>query len=362
MSTLTEPTWVPDVEKVDAGAQVGHTQDPEPNAAPEAKLFISGAAFVLDTPAEVPALWGRSPSVLWAPGEALMVVGRNGVGKTTLAHQLVAGRLGIAQLVLGYPIVPGRGRVLYLACDRPRQIARAMQRLFTEAHRDILHERLVVWQGPPPADFAKNTKLLAQMCIKAEADTVIIDSLKDVALGLSEDAVGAAYNRARQEAITSGVEVLELHHQKKVGNSGGKPNELGDVYGSTWITAGTGSVILLDGNPGDPVVDFRHLKQPATEVGPFQVLHDHDAGLSSIYEARSLLSLTRNFPHGITAQAAAQALFEVTEPSKAEIQKARRKLEGHVTSGRMVCKEANRSGGGTPVKLYFLTTTAEEKP
>ncbi len=33
--------------------------------------------------------------------------------------------------------------------------------------------------------------------------------------------------------------------------------------GSTWLTSGLGSVIVLDGEPGDPTVELRHLKQPA---------------------------------------------------------------------------------------------------
>jgi replicative DNA helicase len=329
------------------------TQEDQDDEVAGPSMFITGASFVLDSPAEVPSIWGEGTSVLWAPGESTMLVGTNGVGKTTVAHQLVGARMGILDSVLGFPVTPGEKRVLYLACDRPRQIARAMQRLFTEEHREVLDEKLVVWQGPPPYDFAKNTSILAQMCEKAEADTVVVDSLKDVAIGLSEDAVGAAYNRARQLAITTGVEVIELHHQKKVGSAGGKPNELSDVYGSTWITAGSGSVILLDGKAGDPIVTFRHLKQPSEEVGPFQVLHDHTAGLSEIQGAVNLLALAQGFPHGMTPRAAALHLFDTNEPNRSQIEKARRKLEQLVNDGSMVAKDGGQTGPGKAAKLYF---------
>ena len=61
--------------------------------------------------------------------------------------------------------------------------------------RAELDERLRIWPGPPPHDLARHPSLLARLCDQAGADTVVIDSLKDAALKLSEDEVGAAYNR-----------------------------------------------------------------------------------------------------------------------------------------------------------------------
>ena len=42
----------------------------------------------------------------------------------------------------------------------------------------------------------------------AKADTVIIDSLKDAYIGLTDDEASAAYNRARQTALQAGVQVV----------------------------------------------------------------------------------------------------------------------------------------------------------
>ena len=90
--------------------------------------FVGGGAFILDAPDRVPALWGEGDRVLWAEGEALMVCGGPGVGKTTITGQLVRALLAGGD-VLGLPVARRR-RVLYLAMDRPRQIARSLRRQF----------------------------------------------------------------------------------------------------------------------------------------------------------------------------------------------------------------------------------------
>lgn len=292
------------------------------------KLLVPGGTFVLDVPETPPAVWGRDGDVLWAEGEALMIAGPQGAGKTTLAFQVIRARLGLQGEVLGLPVVPGGGRVLYLAMDRPAQAQRAAARLFAKDDRAILDQRLIVWKGPPPMDFAKNSDVLTTMCREAGADTVVLDSLKDAAVGLSDDLVGASYNRARQVAIASGVQVLELHHPRKAGANGGEPTTIADIYGSTWLTSGCGSVISLYGAAGDPIVSFRHLKQPMNEVGPFKVAHDHAAGISAVMHGVDLLELVRiSGAEGLIARAAAVALFETVKPTDAQVEKARRRME-----------------------------------
>lgn len=333
---------------------------PPPDAPPDetspeqshATRYVDGAAFVLDAPARIPAVWGTGNDVLWPEGEALMIAAGNGLGKTTLAVQLVRARMGLTDRLLGLPVTPGGRRVLYLAMDRPRQIVRAMGRQFTEADRDALAERLTVWQGPPSYDLAQHPRLLARMCDGAGADTVVVDSLKDAAVGLSADEVGAGYNRARQAALTEGVQVLELHHTVKRNANGGEPNSIADVYGSTWLTTGCGSVVLLAGSPGDPLVGMRHVKQPMNEVGPWTLTHDHEHGTTTVQgDTDPFAVLHAAGANGATAKDLARALYATETPSAAQTERARRKLERLAADGLAKRVDGTREGS-TPARYY----------
>lgn len=314
-----------------------------------------GGAFIFDQPDRIPAIWGRGNEVLWAEGEALTICGPSGVGKTTLSGQVVRARM-VGGHVLDLPVTPTSSTILYLAMDRPRQIARSMRRTLGDLDRAIVDERLQVWQGPPLADVAAHPETLLTLAQEAGADTVVIDSIKDAAIGLSNDEVGAGYNRARQLCIAAGVEVLELHHMVKKGDNGSPPTNLADMYGSAWIGNGSGSVVNLHGEAGDPIVAFKHLKTPADEVGPYKVIHDHDVGQSAIYHQSDLVAVAMAAKGaGITAKQAAQAIGEKNAPSRSDIEKARRRLDKLVDAGRLERGERDVVSGSPTAVWKYVT-------
>lgn len=205
---------------------------------------------------------------------------------------------------------------------------------------------MTFWKGPPPHDLAKNTRMLTELADAAQADVVIVDSLKDAAIGLSDDEVGAGWNRARQALLASGRNILELHHIKKI--SGEKKPDIADVYGSTWITSGAGSVILLNGNPGDAVVRFHHVKQPVDELGPWMLLHEQETGTMTIHGQVDLVVAAAR-AGGLTVKDAARLLFETDTPDRNHIEKTRRRLNTLVRDGRLIATEPGKPSPTTYV-------------
>ena len=177
---------------------------------------------------------------------------------------------------------------------------------------------------------------------------MIVDSLKDAAIGLTDDTVGAAYNRARQTAIAARVQVIEVHHNRKA-LSGAKAERptIDDLYGSTWLPSGAGSVLLVSGAPGDPIVGLHHVKQPATEVGPLKIIHDQTTGRSSVWHSVDLVLLAKQ-PGGVTALAAAQAMYDANKPTANQKEKARRRLQQLEKSGQLELINAGNSGSKQP--------------
>jgi replicative DNA helicase len=314
---------------------------------------VTGADFIFGDDAELEPIWGTSDTTAWAAGEAMMLFGPQGTGKTTIAQQLMKGRLGLIAEVLGMPVVASTKKVLYIAGDRPRQAARAMRRMFRTATPDeqrILAERLVVWKGPLPHNLVERPETLKDLAQHYGCDTVFVDSIKDVVAKLNDEAAGSMYNRAIQLCLVAGVQVCDLHHPRKADSKdGNRPKGVDDVYGSTWLTAGHGSIMSIWGKTGDLVVELSQLKMVNDEVGPLRVEHDHENGVSHIQDRFDLLGAVIRL-ESITVTAAAELMFETANPSAGQKAKARRALQALVRSEKLFEHEGAQGGtnGGTP--------------
>lgn len=303
----------------------------------ERQQAVPGGDFVFGAPVEIPALWGRGGDVLWASGEALMIVGPDGVGKTSLAQQLVLRMCGLGSSELfGLPVARVE-HVVYVAADRPRQAQRSFRRMVTKEQWGALNERLTVWRSALPFDLSNEPEALVDFAGGLGAKALVIDSLKDVALDLSKEETGGRVNIAIQATIAAGIETAVLHHQRKGQPGGPAPRKLADVFGSRWLVAGMGSVVMLWGEPGDLVVELRHLKQPGEDAGPFNIVHDHLRGISiredDRLEFEQLLAVA---DHGLTPADGARLAYGAQDPKQERnlVEKARRRLEGLVGAGK----------------------------
>jgi len=314
---------------------------------------VPGGAFILDVPLTIPTVWGADEGLLWVEGESLMIAGGQGLGKTTLAGQMIRAQVrGGEVLALPMRQLGDNDRILYLAMDRPRQIARSLARQFTQEDRQVLNDKLVVRPGPPMADLAANPSLLTLMAQALDCNYVYVDSLKDAAVGLVDDEIAAKWNRARQTALSENIQLCELHHNKK--HKSGDNWDISDVYGSNWITAGLGSIVMLTGDPGDPIIGFRHIKQPSEEIGPFRLEHDQKAGTMIIHHDVDLVTMARAAgPEGLTARGAAAAIFDTETPSRGEVEKARRRLDKLVDKGWLIGRDPAVATGRGHARTWF---------
>lgn len=340
--------------------------NPEPEEHPWNSRIADGAAFVLDADLSITPIWGEAEAVAWASGEPMMIAGPTGVGKTTLLQQVVLSMLGIRGDVLGLPTRPVNGRVLYLAMDRPMQIKRSLHRMVSEENRPLLMDGLLGWSGPLPFSVVEEPHTLAAFAEHHGAGAIVIDSLKDLAPGLAKDEIGATVNIAMQEVVARGIEVAALHHTRKSeSGQGRRPATIDDVYGSTWITAGMGSVLSVWGTEaGALVADIDHLKQPVDHIGKgarLTIHHNHADGTTTLADRPDVFAILNTASGPLTVSDVA-ALFHQTDAYTASQREAvRRQLEDLHEAGRAHKTPGTRGGkgGGTPNTYTAVTSRTE---
>lgn len=237
--------------------------------------------YMFDIPQDTP-IWGTGPDhLLSAEGQGWMIVGPDGTGKTTAASDYVKARLGMADKMWDLPVkpLPEDQSVYYLAMDRPRQMMQAFMRGVSRKSRPLLKERLFIHRGPPPHRLGRPAghEWLLREVEQTRSGLVVFDSRKDVGNTLdAEDVLGVA--TVVQSLVAADVDVLILAHPTKGRRNG--PPLLEDVSGFREVFSGLGSVLFLDGKPGDSLVTVHQVKPIQERAAPFKVLHDHAAGTS----------------------------------------------------------------------------------
>lgn len=227
-----------------------------------------GEAFLFEQNVDIVPVWGSVKRPRWASGEPLYLFARPGAGKSTLAQNLALGRLGVPSFrtVLEGDVAVGEGTVLYLAMDRPKQVARSMSRMVSGEDRELLRDYLRFWAGPPPFRITETPdRLLPWIDSFGGVKTVVVDSLFNIAPALTDEDGSAAANNAFQQVVAYGIELIVVHHDRKQGESR-RRSGMDDMYGGRAISAGAGSIAAMEGDPEEGWT-LRWVKTPAGHLG-----------------------------------------------------------------------------------------------
>ncbi len=254
-----------------------------------ADMWLTGDA--LFDRQQIEPIWGSEElGLLSAVGQAWMICAPNSVGKTSIASQYVKARIGLdgwAGEMWGLPVAPlepGR-RAAYLAMDRTRQIQESLARgLVEDAHRGQLRDRLRIHAGPPPYRLSGDAgqQWVLDKVGEFDAGLLVIDSRKDLGSTIDAEEV-SGISRLVQLLSSMDVEVLILAHPNERRRNG--PPTLSDISGFADVYNGLGSVLFVEGAPGDLVVEVHHLKPLRHEVmKPFKISHDKFSGRSERIE------------------------------------------------------------------------------
>lgn len=296
--------------------QLAHqtVEEPEP-----AEFRVSPGDLIFSIPLEVESIWGKGPESLWAYGEPLMIYGPTGIGKTTLAGRLLLSLIGVdPSELLGYPInaIPAGKTVLYIAADRPRQAMRSLRRMTPREAASVLAERLRIEHHRQIWASEKDPEMIYRAAVQTNAAIVFIDSSKDLAGGpLKEEGPAKALMDSVQICVANDIDVAMLHHPRKSIQEGNNQRELDldDVYGSAWLTAGQGSVLLVDGKPGSGEFRFTQLKAPATFIDPLEVTVEYETGVLHKNTIRDIETWLKGYGMPVTVKQAVCHQYGMTE-------------------------------------------------
>jgi len=209
--------------------------------------------------------------------------------------------------ILGWPVepIPTDQTILYIAADRPKQAMRSLRRMIPTTAKNLVRERLIFEHTRQL--YADQPHNILEACQQANAKVVVIDSTKDVAVGpLKDEATAKSFMDNIQACIANDIEVIYMHHPRKAPNETGKREiDIDDVYGSTWLTAGAGSVLLVNGKPGSGLLRVEQLKAPSQFIQPFDVSVNYDTGELTKRTIRDLEDWLENYGMPVTRLQAA---------------------------------------------------------
>jgi hypothetical protein len=207
-----------------------------------------------------------------------LIAGPPNVGKTQLMLNF-ATHIAISRDVIGYTPT-GRRKNLFLSLEMGRpglyRLASLMKLAFTPEEIDILSTNFLLcpFGEAIPIHRPEGRKFLESLIEEYKPEGIYIDSLGKVLLGdLNNDEkvreFFAYLNYLKQKY---GVHFIIIHHTRKPQDNNKRPRELGDIYGSQYITAEPDTVMSLWPEEKN-IISVREVKNRfAEQKEPFNIM------------------------------------------------------------------------------------------
>lgn len=230
-----------------------------------------GFKSLLATEEEVEWIW---EGLLHSTGY-MLITGPSGVGKTQFSLNAAA-RMALGQDFLGRKSFTKGKRIgifsLEMGLAELKSFVALQGEGYTSEEQDILEESLRFFPLGEPL-YLTNSEVknkIEDIVDKESLDGLIFDSLGSVTESSlsSEESVKNLMDWNDRLRKRKRIFTWYIHHHRKASGENKKPNKLGDVYGSQYITARTSTVLCLWDNGLKNTVQCIPLKTRFTEKPP----------------------------------------------------------------------------------------------
>ena len=309
------------------------------------------------SPEYIPLIGNKDTGLLWAKGAPLYIAGSEGTGKTFLLLQYVRAAFSNEKWLGRFRVAPleRHERIVILNMDRPEPLKiRLGQIIETMALPPMPHRiQMLQMSDLQGKNLINDPTLLKDICRETESTHVLIDGLDRLLEDVTADQGGRAVADGMTHALSGGFQVMATMHLVKSRDNAPANNRSRDVYGSQYLGASAGSLLVLNKESETCIT----LKQRKNIVGhePFdgRVIHDHPEHRSTYQSDLSVSEAMQEL-----GQFTIQDLIDKTGKPRSTVNDHREKLSH-------LYEEIPQQGSGRIKQLYRWTgspLTEQERP